>query len=57
VKVGDAILKLDFNTALEAFKVDRDGIQVAHQPPVSGRDLLERLPARSRSPQAQSVER
>jgi branched-chain amino acid transport system substrate-binding protein len=30
-KVRDAILKLDFNTALGAFRVDRDGIQVAHR--------------------------
>jgi branched-chain amino acid transport system substrate-binding protein len=31
VKVRDAILKLDFNTALGAFRVDGDGIQVAHR--------------------------
>jgi branched-chain amino acid transport system substrate-binding protein len=29
-KVRDAILKLDFNTAFGAFKVDRDGFQIAH---------------------------
>jgi branched-chain amino acid transport system substrate-binding protein len=31
VKVRDAILKLDFNTAFGAFKVDRGGVQVAHR--------------------------
>ncbi len=30
-KVREAILKLDFNTALGAFKVDRDGVQIAHR--------------------------
>ncbi len=30
-KVRDAILKLDFNTAFGAFKVDRDGFQIAHK--------------------------
>jgi len=30
-KVRDAILKLDLNTAFGAFKVDRDGFQIAHR--------------------------
>ncbi len=30
-KVREAILKLDFNTAFGAFKVDRDGFQIAHK--------------------------
>jgi len=30
-KVRDAILKLDFNTVFGAFKVDRDGFQIAHR--------------------------
>ena len=30
-KVRDAILKLDFNTVFGAFRVDRDGFQVAHR--------------------------
>jgi branched-chain amino acid transport system substrate-binding protein len=30
-KVRDAILKLDFNTVFGAFKVDADGLQIAHK--------------------------
>ena len=30
-KVRDAILKLDFNTVFGAFKVDPDGLQIAHK--------------------------
>jgi branched-chain amino acid transport system substrate-binding protein len=30
-KIRDAILKLDFNTVFGAFKVDGDGVQVAHK--------------------------
>ena len=30
-KIRDAILKLDFNTAFGAFKVDKDGVQTAHR--------------------------
>ncbi|HET9481315.1 MAG TPA: ABC transporter substrate-binding protein, partial [Candidatus Polarisedimenticolia bacterium] len=30
-KVKDAILKLDFNTVFGAFKVDQDGLQIAHK--------------------------
>ena len=30
-KVREAILKLDFNTTLGAFRVDRDGVQLAHR--------------------------
>jgi branched-chain amino acid transport system substrate-binding protein len=30
-KIRDAILKLDFNTVFGAFKVDPDGVQVAHK--------------------------
>jgi branched-chain amino acid transport system substrate-binding protein len=30
-KVRDAILKLDLNTVFGAFKVDQDGIQIAHK--------------------------
>jgi branched-chain amino acid transport system substrate-binding protein len=30
-KVRDAILKLDFNTANGAFKVDKDGVQIRHR--------------------------
>ncbi|MGH7334938.1 MAG: ABC transporter substrate-binding protein [Candidatus Rokuibacteriota bacterium] len=30
-KIRDAILKLDFNTVFGAFKVDRDGFQIAHK--------------------------
>ena len=29
-KVGAVILKMDLNTAFGAFKVDRDGVQIAH---------------------------
>ena len=30
-KIRDAILKLDFNTVFGAFKVDPDGLQIAHK--------------------------
>ena len=30
-KVRDAVSKLDFNTVFGAFKVDGDGVQVAHK--------------------------
>ncbi|MGH7311223.1 MAG: amino acid ABC transporter substrate-binding protein [Candidatus Rokuibacteriota bacterium] len=30
-RIRDAILKLDFNTVFGAFKVDRDGFQIAHK--------------------------
>jgi branched-chain amino acid transport system substrate-binding protein len=30
-KIRDAVLKLDFNTVFGAFKVDADGVQVAHK--------------------------
>ena len=30
-KIRDAILKLDFNTVFGAFKVDADGLQIAHK--------------------------
>ena len=30
-KIRDAILKLDVNTVFGAFKVDRDGLQIAHR--------------------------
>jgi len=30
-KIRDAILKLDFNTVFGAFKVDKDGFQIAHK--------------------------
>jgi branched-chain amino acid transport system substrate-binding protein len=30
-KVRDAILKLDFNTVFGAFRVDADGLQIAHK--------------------------
>jgi branched-chain amino acid transport system substrate-binding protein len=30
-KIRDAILKLDFNTAFGAFRVDPDGLQIAHK--------------------------
>ena len=30
-KIREAILKLDLNTAFGAFKVDQDGVQIAHK--------------------------
>jgi branched-chain amino acid transport system substrate-binding protein len=30
-KIRDAILKLDFNTVFGAFKVDHDGLRIAHK--------------------------
>jgi branched-chain amino acid transport system substrate-binding protein len=30
-KIRDAILKLEFNTVFGAFKVDQDGLQIAHK--------------------------